>query len=178
MADTKISALTSLGAVPASGDYFPIVDVSDTTQAASGTTKKITASYFAFLGQAQSFTATQTVAPTSTSVDGLIVNMPSTTSGNAVTVNYNSGNRFFVVQKASTSQAILSDADLGSSLGPGLYIGRNSNGSTPASAFIRLTAKNGVDYYLWVGSNGKLQLSTSSPTNANDNSGTVVGTQS
>lgn len=40
MADTKISALTELAATPADGDWLPIVDVSDTTMAASGTTKK------------------------------------------------------------------------------------------------------------------------------------------
>lgn len=41
MPDTKISALTAL-TVPASGDLIPIVDVSDTTMAASGTTKYVT----------------------------------------------------------------------------------------------------------------------------------------
>lgn len=44
MADTKISALTDLGAAPASGDLFVVVDVSDTTMGASGTTKKVAAS--------------------------------------------------------------------------------------------------------------------------------------
>jgi hypothetical protein len=42
MADTKISALTALGAAPATGDLVPVVDVSDTTMAGSGTTKKLT----------------------------------------------------------------------------------------------------------------------------------------
>lgn len=43
MADTKISALTALtGANVAVGDKIPIVDVSDTTMAASGTTKQMT----------------------------------------------------------------------------------------------------------------------------------------
>lgn len=41
MANTKISALTALTA-PATGDLAPVVDISDTTDAASGTTKKIT----------------------------------------------------------------------------------------------------------------------------------------
>lgn len=44
MADKKITALTALSAFPAVGDLLPIVDVSDTTDSASGTTKKITAS--------------------------------------------------------------------------------------------------------------------------------------
>lgn len=42
MADTKISALTELAAEPATGDLIPLVDISDTTMAASGSTKRIT----------------------------------------------------------------------------------------------------------------------------------------
>lgn len=42
MADAKISALTELTTAPASTDLIPIVDVSDTSMAASGTTKYIT----------------------------------------------------------------------------------------------------------------------------------------
>jgi len=45
MANKKITELTALTSV-ASGDLIPIVDVSDTTQAASGTTKKITQANF------------------------------------------------------------------------------------------------------------------------------------
>ena len=41
MADTKISALTSLGTTPDSGDLFVIVDVSDTTMGGTGTDKKL-----------------------------------------------------------------------------------------------------------------------------------------
>lgn len=44
MADEKISALTELAATPANDDLFVIVDVSDVTQAPSGTTKNIQAS--------------------------------------------------------------------------------------------------------------------------------------
>jgi len=47
MANTKVSALTAYGAQLAPGDLIPMVDVSDTTQAASGTTKKVAAAYFA-----------------------------------------------------------------------------------------------------------------------------------
>ena len=41
MADSKITALTALTAADPINDMFPVVDVSDTTMAASGTTKKI-----------------------------------------------------------------------------------------------------------------------------------------
>lgn len=55
MADTKISALTALtGANLASGDKVPVVDVSDTTMAASGTDKAMTAAELAIGLAAQS----------------------------------------------------------------------------------------------------------------------------
>ena len=49
MADAKISDLTALSAIPDSGDLVAIVDVSDTTMASSGTTKKNT--YANFIGK-------------------------------------------------------------------------------------------------------------------------------
>lgn len=42
MADVAISGLTALGAAPATNDLLVLVDVSDTTQAPTGTTKKMT----------------------------------------------------------------------------------------------------------------------------------------
>ena len=42
MPDTKISALTELAEQPATTDVLPLVDTSDTTHGASGTSKKIT----------------------------------------------------------------------------------------------------------------------------------------
>jgi hypothetical protein len=42
MADTKITVLTAITTVDPAVDVLPIVDISDTTMAASGTTKKIT----------------------------------------------------------------------------------------------------------------------------------------
>lgn len=65
MPDSKISALTELAAAPAAGDLFVIVDVSDTSMAASGTDKKLAASYLlnaegtttGATSQAQTFTS-------------------------------------------------------------------------------------------------------------------------
>jgi hypothetical protein len=45
-ADEKISDFGALSEAPASGDLLPIVDVSDTTQGATGSTKKITVTNF------------------------------------------------------------------------------------------------------------------------------------
>lgn len=63
MADTKISGLSALGAAPASGDLFAIVDVSDTTQSAQGSTKKLTAANLLALvtGTGNNFTAAQSI---------------------------------------------------------------------------------------------------------------------
>jgi len=42
MADTKITALAAISTVDPAADVLPIVDISDTSMAASGTTKKVT----------------------------------------------------------------------------------------------------------------------------------------
>ena len=48
----KISELTALGTTPAVGDLLPFVDISDTTQAATGSTKKMTVQEIAdFMGE-------------------------------------------------------------------------------------------------------------------------------
>lgn len=60
---TKVSELTSLGSAPADTDVIPVVDVSDTSQAASGTLKKLAASYLAKTdGTAATITGGGTVA--------------------------------------------------------------------------------------------------------------------
>ncbi len=51
----KITELTSLGTTPASNDVFPIVDVSDTSMAATGTTKKVTFAELLTGGQYKTF---------------------------------------------------------------------------------------------------------------------------
>lgn len=59
MADTKISQLTTLAAASVvSGDWIPIVDVSDTSMAATGTTKKLGAT-MALTNIANTFSAAQ-----------------------------------------------------------------------------------------------------------------------
>lgn len=52
MADTKISQLTTLAAASiVDGDWVPVVDTSDTSMAATGTTKKVDAGSFAYQGE-------------------------------------------------------------------------------------------------------------------------------
>lgn len=117
-AQTKISGLTALAAAPASGDLVAIVDVSDTTQAATGTTKKITASnlfLFAF-SNANTFTAAQTAqitdAGTNTVVYPLITDHQSSGtpangigSGIAFKTETSAGN----TETGATIEAVTSD---------------------------------------------------------------------
>lgn len=84
MADSKISALTALATTPASGDLLVLVDISDTTMAASGTNKKITFSDLTstFLTSSTGLLATgATTGATSqaqTFTNGVIIYNPST----------------------------------------------------------------------------------------------------
>ena len=56
MADTKITALTSIStSTDPANDVFPIVDISDTTMAATGTTKKVTTNQLLGAGGTASF---------------------------------------------------------------------------------------------------------------------------
>lgn len=83
MANTKITSLTELAESPASTDMFPIVDVSDTTMAATGTTKKIAASRVVFQsGGTASLSAalvTPVIRPTSSSNGSVNINDATTT---------------------------------------------------------------------------------------------------
>lgn len=63
MTDTAITGLTSLAANPANGDLFEIVDVSDTTMAATGTNKYLAASYISFRTNTETLTNKTLTAP-------------------------------------------------------------------------------------------------------------------
>ena len=64
MADSKITALTALAENPADTDLFAVVDVSDTTMAATGTNKKLAASYLATRTGTETLTNKTLTTPT------------------------------------------------------------------------------------------------------------------
>ena len=73
MADTKITALTSIStSTDPANDVFPIVDISDTTMAATGTTKKVTTNQLLGAGGTASF-ATLAVSGLSTLSDNVVM---------------------------------------------------------------------------------------------------------
>ena len=103
--------------------------------------------------------------------------MPASTSASAITTKYNGTNRLIVNALSNENSFNLSSFDNGSSLGPYVNIGRNSNASTSAAGLIILTTKGGTAEYLYSDNSGNLRIGTTLPTSANDTSNTVVGTQ-
>lgn len=88
MANSKISALTALASSSvSSGDVLPIVDVSDTTQAATGTTKKLDASSIFFkdvsgtVSAATTYNSSVTFSGTVTASNTVTLSGGVTTSG-------------------------------------------------------------------------------------------------
>lgn len=162
---TDLSTAANVG----TGDYLVISQ--------SGTDKKAVAGKFAILAQSQTFLDAQAIAPTSTSVNGLEVNMPTSTTGKALVVKYSGVERFYVKAAANSGEFILSDFNNGSGAGPYIGVLRNNNASTPAAGSIVLRNRAATDYFLWPDASGNLRIHTAQPTNALDGAGTVVGAQ-
>lgn len=187
MANTKISALTTLNESPATNDLLPIVDVSDTTHAASGTTKKIQCTWFAMRTAEQTFTNRQIFSPSATNVHGIDVNMPTSTGNDAIRFLYNSGVAGFIRIRADNSNITLGARDLGNnSTGPNFVANRNTNSGTegPAPGTLIIVQANGTSRVLWADNSGNLRIHTAQPTGStgspttNITAGTVVGDQS
>lgn len=88
---------------------------------------------------------------------------------------------FHVIPASGTSQQaaiIIGDTDAGNSFAPYLYLGRNSNASTPSAGWMRFTRKDNNYGDVWVDTNGMLRIAANSGvTSTTDFGGTIVGTQ-
>ena len=185
MAASEITGLTELAAAPADDDELVIVDVSDTTQSANGSTKRLAASRVARTGTTNTFTAAQEFGSGATggqvaikagnaSTVGLVVDTAASPSTSAMQIKNNGGNAITF----SANRVIATwPFDNGSGVGGYILIERNNNASTPAAGFLRMVDKGAQAYSVWPDDSGVLRIGTSFITNANDTSGTVVGTQ-
>lgn len=162
---TDLSTASSVG----TGDYLVISQ--------SGTDKKVTANKFAILAQSQTFANAQAIAPTATNVNGLEINMPTSTTGKALQIKYNGTERAYIKAAGNSEEFILQDFDNGSGAGPYIGVLRNSNASTPAAGSIVLRNRAATDYFIWPDASGNLRIHSGQPTNATDGAGTVVGAQ-
>lgn len=98
-------------------------------------------------------------------------------AGDSQRWQYSGTTRARIEQQSNVSQFVLEDFDNTSSYGTRIICGRNSNALTPAAGHLRLVNLGGTAYRIWPDTSGNVRIGTSDPTNANDTSGTVVGTQ-
>lgn len=170
MANINIPGLTALTA-PATDDVIEVYDTS------ASENKKLAISYVALLGTANTFTAAQVINSPAAGTIGLVVNSVASATAAVQKWLYNSAERASLVLESADAYFNMADWDNGSNSGPRLIIGRNSNGATPAAGHLRITDNGNQARHIWPDNSGDLRIGTSAPTNANDTSGTVVGTQ-
>ena len=99
MADSKITALAALTTADPANDMFPVVDVSDTSMAASGTTKRISINNI--LACSPSATLASATITGDLTVDTSTLNVDST--NNRVIVGHTSGSSAFQVTNAGAA---------------------------------------------------------------------------
>jgi len=99
MADTKITALAAIATVDPAADVLPIVDISDTSMAASGTTKKVTVNQI--LGAGGTATLASATITGDLTVDTSTLKVDST--NNRVIVGHTSGSAAFQVTNAGAA---------------------------------------------------------------------------
>jgi len=195
MAATAISGLTALTA-PAVADQLIVVDdsASDNRSLAlsyvvrdtGGTGAIVTGAYTltlpatgtaALLGTANVFTKYQTINYTDGSQIGLTINTPASPTGDVLRLDKN-GTAMIRFDLDLAPRIQLSAYDNGTGTGASVAIYNNTNATTSAAGNLQLYTKSGIRWFLWVDDNGVLRIGQTSPTSANDTSGTVVGTQS
>ena len=161
MADTKITALAAITTVDPAADVLPIVDISDTSMAASGTTKKITSNQI--LGAGGTATLASATISGDLTVDTSTLKVDS--ANNRVGIGTASPGYLLDVQAATAVAQILSTTGTNaaylqvSNTGGVFYLGReNSAGTSFASpaysavlyaggAYPLVTTVNGSERY-------------------------------
>lgn len=132
---TTISGMTALGAAPATGDLLPIVDISDLSEAPTGTTKKMTVANLltapAFTGAATgvSLALSSTLDATSTTLLG---------AGAWPTVTLaRSGSRVGMASSTESSRLLLADMQSGVGINRGseIYLGARGTTATADMAY-------------------------------------------
>lgn len=181
MADKTITQLTATTSA-ATADEIPL------WVAGSAVTRKITKANFlqgAFTGGGTVATggytltvpATGTAALLATANVFTVLQTINAAAGDSQRWQYSGTTRARIEQQSNINQFVLEDFDNGSSFGSRIIAGRNSNASTPAAGHLRLVNLGGTAYRIWPDTAGNVRIGTADPTNANDTSGTVIGTQ-
>jgi hypothetical protein len=136
MADTKITALTALTAADPANDVIPIVDVSDTTMAASGTTKKISVNNILGASGTATLASATITGDLTVRTTGLILN----TSGLGVGITPTSfGAGYGTIQVSGAT-------------GSGMKMGSPTNGAYiySDSSFLNITTETNIPHRFFV----------------------------
>jgi hypothetical protein len=139
MADTKITALTAITTVDPAVDVLPIVDVSDTTMAASGTTKKITSNQI--LGAGGTATLASATITGDLTVDTSTLKVDS--ANYRVGIGRASPAYVLDIADAAFSTRVAATNTNNSAAGAGLYLRTLSSGSLVSNATFA-TANDGT----------------------------------
>jgi hypothetical protein len=141
MADTKITALAAITTVDPAADVLPIVDISDTSMAASGTTKKVTSNQILGAGgtatlASATITGDLTVDTSTLKVDATNNRVgfgTSTPSADAEFYKSTNGQNRVLINNPSTGTSAYSSIDLttGTTGGKILQLGSGYSGAYP-----------------------------------------------
>ena len=167
-----IADLATLAATGvASGDYLVISD--------SGVDKKIDATLVPWTSTPSTFTRAVTVQPANTGDHAFSAEMPNGTLTTARAYRWalNGTLRGYIQTDSANNEIVLGGFDNGANDGPNVFIGNNSNASTPAAGYVNLVNRGGTGYRIWPDATGLLRIHTANPTSATDTAGTVVGAQ-
>lgn len=157
MAAAMISALTALGGAPSTNDLLPVVDVSDTTDAASGTTKKLLISELFATPQ---ITGTATITGGTLTTSNPAVSASQTWNAGGVTF---AGFSFNITITAAAAGSALFDFQVGGA-SVVKYLPKASNPSfrvtavTPNSQFIDLIPRDSAPGGPTINMNGAVTL--------------------
>jgi hypothetical protein len=134
------------------------------------------ADWFDLFGSANTFSTKQTIDPSSTSVEGLEIDMPSGTTENGYVLEYNNVDRHWSKVDADESLIRLQSADLGNDIsGPYIYLGRNNNATSPGAGHLRFVDKGAQVYYLHFDDSGNLRGGTAAPVGSADTTNSRIG---
>ena len=170
MADTKITALTELAATPASNDMFPIVDVSDTSMAATGTNKKLAGARVVFQ---ESGTATVTtlltgqIKASAASVGSVVLAAPSTS---VPVLDIFSGGASYVTIRSTD---LVADATQKQSR----FVNRHYTNSEEPVMYLMVTAGASGNELFYGGASSLFNAATRHSFYAAANNTTVTGTE-
>ena len=166
MADSKITALAALTAADPVNDMFPVVDVSDTSMAASGTTKRISANNILSSSPTASgaLTVTGLVTAGSATITGDLTVDTSTLkvdSTNDVVLIGSATKATYGANKLEVRGASISDASLGGNNTGNLAILTTDSQAIDTGGVLSLGGGfNGTTPYMFAGIAGRKETAT------------------